>query len=236
MGSMKTNRRHGLPASMSDVTGKVQFMFTLADEPAGVDATALADLLNTWVRAVELGFFGPAGIRLPRSFETQGRMASGNVECANVPQAAFRALSKMVGRFSDAKGRVVMASMIRENGQHVGDDGGPAIPTLPASIPFAVERPEDLRREVRVEIEFRDAFGPAEQSALAEAFSIWDALVRGLGDPQREPDGSEYDTRRLSPEIIEHSVFGYVAGFECFDFIVLWGLRLHHIIERITFE
>jgi hypothetical protein len=238
MDSMKMNRRLGLAVSIPEFTGKVRALFALGDDAEGGDAAALVDLVNTWIRAVELGFFGPAGIRLQGPIEARGTLVSGNMECASTPPAAFRTLSKMVERFAEAKGRVVIASMMGENGERLGNDGLPAIPQLAASIPFVVERPEDLRREVRVEIEFRDAFGTAEQSVLVEAFSIWDAIVAALGNPQREPRGSEYDTRRLSPAIIEHTVFGYTAGFECFDLLVLFGLRLHprHIIERITFE
>jgi hypothetical protein len=227
-----------LAASTPDVTGRVQFALTLADDAAGGDAAALADLLRTWIRAVELGFFGPAGIRLERPFETQGRTALAVAQCASVPWAAFCALSKMVARFSEAKSQSASASIIGDNGLYLGGDDGEAIPALPASIPFEVELAEDFHREVRVELEFRDAFGPAEEGDLVEAFAVWDALVAGLGDPAREPDGSEYETRRLNPAMIEHSVFGYIADEKCFDLVVLWGLRLHQhqAIERITFE
>lgn len=227
-----------MPASTPNITGEVRVLFTLTDD-TGTGASALAEVANFWARAVELGFFGPAVVGPHKPFETRGGGAVyADLACNNVPRTAFAALSRMISRFSAVKGRVASASMIGHDGQRLAGDTGAVIPVLPASIPFTVERPEDVRNEIRIEIEFRDAFGQPEQAALLEAFTVWDALVVGLGEPSRWPDGSEYDTHRLSPTMIEHSVFGYTAGYECFDLIVLFGLRLHqrHIIERITFE
>jgi hypothetical protein len=54
-------------------------------------------------------------------------------------------------------------------------------------------------------------------------------------DPESE---SEYETRLLSPAMVEHWVDGYFASFECLYFIVWLGLRLHQrlVIERLTME
>ena len=214
-------------ASIPDrITGKVQILITLADD-AGVETRALVDLVTTWVRAVEVGFFGPGGIRLQGAVEAQGQRVAGRLECERVSQTAFLALSRMIQHFSKVKGRVESASLFREDGQRLAVEVGAAIPALPPSIPFAVEYPNDLHADVRVEIEFRAPLTQAERDALFDAFSIWDALVQVLGDQKQWGEESEYETRLLSPAIVEHEIFGYYASFECLHFIVLLGLRLH---------
>ena len=225
-------------ASIPDrITGKVQILITLADD-AGVETRALVDLVTTWVRAVEVGFFGPGGIRLQGAVEAQGQRVAGRLECERVSQTAFLALSRMIQHFSKVKGRVESASLFREDGQRLAVEVGAAIPALPPSIPFAVEYPNDLHADVRVEIEFRAPLTQAERDALFDAFSIWDALVQVLGDQKQWGEESEYETRLLSPAIVEHEIFGYYASFECLHFIVWLGVRLHQrlSIERVTME
>ena len=225
-------------ASIPDrITGKVQILITLAGD-AGVETRALVDLVTTWVRAVEVGFFGPGGIRLQGAVEAQGQRVAGRLECERVSQTAFLALSRMIQHFSKVKGRVESASLFREDGQRLAVEVGAAIPALPPSIPFAVEYPNDLHADVRVEIEFRAPLTQAERDALFDAFSIWDALVQVLGDQKQWGEESEYETRLLSPAIVEHEIFGYYASFECLHFIVWLGVRLHQrlSIERVTME
>jgi hypothetical protein len=217
------------------LTGTVEIIVTLAD-PAGGEPPALVELVSTWVRAVEIGFFGPGRIRL-QAVETQGQRVSGRMECEQVSQTAFHALSRMIQHFSKMIGRVESISLFHE-GQRLAAEGGAAIPALPQSIPFAVEYPEDLKRYVRAEIEFRAPLAKVERDAVFGALAIWDALVEALGDEERWGQRIDYDTRLLSPAIVEHEVVGYFASFECLHFIVLLGLRLHQrlIIERITIE
>ena len=223
----------------NQVTGKVEIVITLAqDQDTGVETLALVELVTTWVRAVEVGFFGPGGIRLQGAVEAQGQRVAGRLGCERVSQTAFLALSRMIQHFSKVKGRVESASLFREDGQRLAVEVGAAIPDLPPSIPFAVEYPYDLHADVRVEIEFRAPLTKAQQDAIFDAFSIWDALVQVLGDQEQWGEESEYETRLLSPAIVEHEVFGYYASFECLHFIVLLGLRLNEPlpIERITME
>jgi hypothetical protein len=225
-----------LRASTPDqITGTVEILAVLAND-ASAEPAALVELVSTWVRAVEIGFFGAGRIRL-QAVKSQAHRFSGRLECEQVSQTAFHALLRMTQHFSKLKGRVESISLFHE-GQRLAVEGGEAIPALPQSIPFAVELPNDLHADVRVEIEFRSPLAQAEQDAIFGALSVWDTLVEALGDQQRWGEQIDHGTRLLSPTIVEHEVFGYFASFECLHFIVLLGLRLHHrlIIERITVE
>jgi hypothetical protein len=225
-----------LPASIPDrITGTVEIVVVLAGA-AGAERPALADLVSTWVRAVEIGFFGSGRIRL-HAVEAQAQRVSGRLECERVSQTAFHALSRMIRHFSAVKGRVQSADLFHE-GQRLVAEGGLTVPALPQSIPFKVEYPEDLKRYVRVEIEFRAPLAQSERDATFAGLAIWDMLVAALGDEERWGARVDYSTRLMSPAIVEHQVDGYFASFECLHFIVLLGLRLHQqlIIERITME
>lgn len=233
------SRRCGLLASIPNhITGTVQIVISLADD-AAEEALALAELVTTWVHAVEVGFFGVGSISQQR-VETRDHMLSGWLECEQVSQAAFCMLSRMVQHSSEGKGGINDIIIFRKDGQRLLTESGAEFPNLPRSIPFVVEYPEDLRTFVRVEIEFRDPLTLSEQTAVFRALSIWDMLVDVLADQQRR--GKEikvrYATCMLHPAIVEHEVFGYFASLECLNFIVWLGLRLHQrlFIERITFE
>jgi hypothetical protein len=125
------------------ITGTVEIIVALADE-ASVEPQALVDLVSTWARAVEIGFFGPGRIQLQGSVEIHGRQVSGTFECGQLSQTAFHVLAKMVRYFSKMKGKVKTFNVF-QNGQRVAA-GRAAIPALPQAIPFAVEYPEDLKR------------------------------------------------------------------------------------------
>ena len=217
------------------ITGAVELLAVLADD-ASAEPAALEELVSTWVRAVELGFWGTGSIRL-QAIKTQGHRVSGRLECEQVSQTAFHAFSRMIERFSRTKGQVESLNLSHA-GQHLAVVGGEAIPTLPQSTPFIVELPYDLHADVRVEIEFRAPLPQVEREVISDALSVWDTLVKALGDQEQWGEESEYETRLLSPTIVEHEVFGYFAPFECLHFIVLLGLRLHQrlTIERITME
>lgn len=233
---MKKTRRRGLRASIPDqITGMVELFAALADDTSAEPA-ALVELVSTWVRAVEIGFFGLGRIRL-QSVETEGHRVSGALICEQTSHTAFHALSRMIENYSKTKARVESFNLSHA-GNRLAVVGDEAIPALPQSTPFTVELPYDLHADVRVEIEFRSPLAQEERDAIFGAFSIWDTLVKALGDQKQWGEESEYETRLLSPEIVEHEVFGYFAPFECLHFVVLLGVRLHQqlIIERITME
>jgi hypothetical protein len=217
------------------ITGAVEILVALANE-AGVEAPALLDLVSTWVRAVEVGFFGPGRIRL-KAVETQGQRVSGKLECEQVSRTAFHALSRMIRHFPKVKGRAEIVNLLHD-GQDLVIEDGAAIPALVQSIPFAVEFPNDLHADVRIEIEFRAPLAQSERDAVFGALAVWDVLLEVLRDEEQWGERIDYDTRLLSPRIVEHEVFAYFAPFECLHFIVMLGLRLHErlIIERITME
>lgn len=224
------------------ISGTVEIVVALADE-AGVEPQVLADLVSTWVRAEEIGFFGPGRIRVQGAVETHGQQVSARVECDQVSPTAFRVLARMIRYFSRMKGTVKTFDVFHESRLAVTPRGA-VVPTLPSSIPFAVEYPEDLKRYVRVEIEFHRAVTERERDAIFNALSIWDVLIEALAGKewwgqQKDPESqSEYQSRLLAPAIIEHEVDGYFASIACLHFIVWLGLRLHQrlMIERITME
>ena len=219
------------------ISGNVQIIITLADD-AGVEALPLVELITTWIHAVAVGLFGPGMINRQQAVEAQGQRVSGKLQCEQISQTAFHALSRMIKHFSKVKGPVESYKIFLEGGRDLASESGVAIPSLPQSIPFDVEYPNDLHADVRVEIEFSVALPEAERDSVFAALSSWTALVEAFGEPELWNEGVEYETRLFSPAIVEHEVFGYFAGFECLNFIVLLGLRLHERlhIDRITFE
>jgi len=226
-----------LPVSIPDqITGSLDIMVALADE-AAAEPQALVELLSTWVRALEIGLFGPGRIRLQGAVESHGRTASAVIECEDVSRVAIHVLSRMIRYFSDVKGKVDNFAVFYA-GQQVVAAGRMQIPALPPSIPFTVEYPEDLKHYVRIEIEFRNPITANERDAIFDAFSIWDAVIEALGEERRQGRRVDYRSRLLSPAMVEHHVHGYHAPFECLYFIVWLALRLHRrlTIERLTME
>ncbi len=220
------------------ITGKVEIIVALADGN-GVEPQALVALLSTWARAVDIGLFGSGRIHQQEYVETNGRQVSGRFDCERVPKAAFHLLVRMIRHFSQVKGRVESFSLLNEGGQRLVADGNVTIPSLTHSIPFAVEYPEDLKHYLHVEIEFRLPLTPRDRNAIFSALSVWDALIEAVADEKWwEGEESDYETRLLSPAIVEHQIEGYFASFECLDFMVFLCLRLHEglAIERLTME
>jgi hypothetical protein len=219
-------------------TGIVRFHITLADEP-GADARALADVVEMWVRAINLGFFGDARISVSEPIEARGRSVVGGMRCERVPSAAFQLLARMVSRFSRVRARVESIDIWREEGHRSLVSRDPVeVPPLPETFPFPVDYPNDFHADVRVEVGFRSPLTPPEKDTIFDALSVWDALVEALADEERWAEVSDYETRLMSRSIVEHVVSGYFAGPEGFDLVVHMGLRLHQRlnIERLTME
>jgi hypothetical protein len=224
------------------ITGAVEIIVVLADG-AGVEPKALADFVSTWVRAVEIGLFGPGRVRVQQPVEMHGQQVSARLQSDEVSETAFQALSRMIRYFSKVKGRVASFNVFRD-GQPLVAAPKMAFPALPESIPFQVEYPEDLKRYVRVEIEFRLPLAANERDAIFAALSVWDVVIEALAEEewwgQQSDPGSkgDYKSRLLSPMMIEHWVGRYFASLECLDFIVWLALRLHRrlIIDRLTME
>jgi hypothetical protein len=218
------------------VTGPVELAVELAG-PAGVDS--VKGLLSTWSRAVEVGFFGEAEVRLTYDSRSRSTLVDAELGCNGLPLGALYALQRVLQHFSGTAHRIASATF-RRNGSvlSLGDVAGAALVQLPDSIPFPVAYPHDLHAGVRVEIEFRSALSAGHQHAIAAAFSIWDLLVVALGRTDEWGKRVDRETRRMSPTSIEHEVVGYFSGFECLDLVVLMGLKLHQRlpIEQMTLE
>jgi hypothetical protein len=218
------------------INGAVEITVVL-DPHAGAQTSALAKLLATWARAVEIGFFGPARLRPLGTLETHGLRVSEKFACEHVPQTTFYVLSLMIRRFSDFEGQVESLEIFHD-AQPVAPVARRAVPPVPQSIPFAVEYPEDLKQYLRVEIEFGRELTVSERDAIFDAFSIWDTLIETFGYQERGGRHVSYQSRLLSPAIVEHEVNGYYASLECLHYIVWMGLRLDQSlgVDRITME
>lgn len=219
------------------VSGPVELAVELAGV-AGVDS--LKSLLSTWARAVEVGFFGAAQVRLTHDgVSSQSSHVQVDLGCDGLPLGALYALQRMLQHFSLTAHRVKGATFRRDG--HVlnlDDAAGEALGQLPDSMPFPVSYPNDLHASVRVEIEFLGTLSDGHQHAIAAALSIWDLLVVVLGRSDEWGKRIDRQTRKLSPTSIEHQIVGYFAGFECLDLVVLMGLKLHGKlpIEQMTLE
>jgi hypothetical protein len=226
-----------LRASTPDrISGTIDISVALAGE-AAAEPQALVELLSTWIRAVEIGFFGPGRIRLQGAIDTQGRTVAGSIDCADLSATAVLALSRMIQRFSKVKGRIENVNFFHE-GRHLAVRPEVTVPALSGSIPFEVEYPVDPRGDVRVEIEFLAPLAESERDAIFAALAVWDVLVEALGEEEHWGEEIDSDSRRLSPRIVEHATDGYFASFDCLYSVVWMGLRLHRRlpIERLTIE
>ena len=96
----------------------------------------------------------------------------------------------------------------------------------------------DAWGDVRVEIEFRAPVAKSERDAIFAAFTVWDVLVEALGEEKHWGLEIQYDSRQLSPRILDHATDGYFASYDCLYFVVWMGWRLHRRlpIERLTIE
>ena len=180
------------------ISGTVEVIVVLGDEGHD-DDQALVDLVSKWVDAVEIGFFGPGRMRPLDPIATGGGRMTGRLECERVAHAAFHVLWRMTRYFSKVKRKVETFNVFHE-GHSLSTAEGAESRALPDSIPFVVEYPEDLKRYLRMEIEFRAPISPSDRDALFHALSIWDALVEALADDEwwgrrdhahgdRPPDG-----------------------------------------------
>ena len=112
-----------------------------------------------------------------------GRRVSARLECEQLSPTAFRTLTLMIRYFSKVKNKVEDVRIFQERRGAVAT-GRAVVPALPRTIPFAVEYPEDLKRFVRVEIEFRNPLTPGERDAIFGALSVWDQLIEALADKE----------------------------------------------------
>jgi hypothetical protein len=226
-----------LRASISDtITGTVEIVIG-PENWADAEPSALKNIVLTWVDAVQMEFFGPGEIRLQESVETHGENVSLKLVCQRASLAAFRVLLIMVRHLSKVSGRDLNISLFLEGRRLQAGEDVVRI-SLPPSIPFAIEYPNDLHAAVRVEIEFRAPLTEKDQEAIFRALATWDALIAALGNEERWGERVDNYTQLLSPTIVEHEVVGYFASFECLQFIILIGLYFHRrlSIERITIE
>lgn len=220
------------------ITGTVQLQLALADE-AGAHSLVLADLVTTWIHAVEVGLFGEGKMRLTKALEARGRSVIGGVRCECVATYAFRVLARMVRHFSNVTSSVESTLFYWEEGhRNLQSVDGAKIPSLPSQIPFTIEKVDDFHADVRVEIGFKNRLSPLDKEVIFDALSRWDTLIESLADEARWDEECEHETRMMSPFTVEHVVNGFFADPACFDLIVHMGLRLHrHLpIERMVFE
>lgn len=221
------------------VSGVVDLSVTLADGGVGsAGVPELPDLVASWIRAVQIGLFGSGRMTAGGRVEIRGRaVVVERLVCERVPSMAFRALSRMIERFSSVVTAVEALDICR-GAVRLEPAPGRWMPDAPASVPFELETPEDLKHYLRVEIEFRSPLADVERDAIFDAFHAWDRLTEALGVEAQWRRQRHCETRLLSPAIVEHQVDAYFAGIEGLNMIVCMVLRLHlHLpVERLTLE
>jgi hypothetical protein len=224
-----------LPASTREVvSGVVHLTANLLDASA-VEPGALVEDIKTWARLVNAGGFATGRVVRDEA-EAAGRSVWARLECESVPLAALKALQRMVQR-PRRSGELAATTMLRRA------DGGPLSSAhqplrLPEAIPFELEQPDDLRKLLRIEIEFHSPLAKPDQERVSSLLSMWDVLAEALGEPQGPDAVFEGHTRLLSPIIVEHEVIEYTPSWESLDYVVFLMLRLHESlpITRLTIE
>ena len=217
------------------LTGQIELRVALAGE-GDAAARPVTRCVSTWVRAIEIGCFGPARVRVV-AIEVQGTEVRAELHCERLSASAVDGLARMLRHLSATQSGPERFTLTH-NGRSVAPRSEVALPDLPDVVPFAVEYPAELTRFVRVEIEFHDVLAPGARDAVFDALATWDVLVAAFGDEQRWSARVDLETRLLSPRIVEHQVDGYFASFECLHLVVLFCVRLHQrlAIERLTLE
>ncbi|WP_321801134.1 hypothetical protein [Caballeronia sp. J97] len=221
-----------------DVSGTVEIVISLA-QAADSDAAALEECVARWLRAVEIGYFGPCQIRLDDIRRTRSSTIAFYLSCRRVSRTAFRAFSRIIECWSAVgECRVDTLDIRQETGVVDTRDDGVPTPSLPLSLPFEVNQVDDLHAAVRVEIEFREPLTSNDRQAIFRALTLWKMLVDAFNPEELWEEPSDCVVRLLSPSVIECEITGYAAGFECLDFVIWLGVRLHQRrpIEAITFE
>lgn len=219
------------------VTGEVCLDLALAAEAIG-QAPALVDVIETWYRAIALGFFGDGGASWARPLVVAEGLVNGCLRCERLHPIAFAVLTRMLARYSRLLGRINSFRAIW-NGRpsELLQQVDLAVPQA-ERVPFAVECSDVLNVEVRVGIEFVGPLDAVQQTLVFGALDTWDQLVAALGDDGRLHESAEYQTRLMDPSSVEHLVDGYFAPPEAFDLLVHMGVRLHQSVpvSRMLFE
>lgn len=216
------------------VSGVVRLTANLLDASA-VEPGALVEDIKTWGGLVNAGGFATGRVARVEA-EAAGRSVSARLECESVPLAALNALQRMVQR-PRGSGELAATTMLRR------DEGGLSSSAhqplrLPDAFPFELEQPVDLRKLVRMEIEFRSPLAEPDRATVSGLLSMWDVLAEALGEPQGPDAVFEGHTRPLSPIIVEHEIIEYTPSWESLDYVVFLMLRLHESlpITRLTIE
>lgn len=210
------------------IDGIVEISVALVDA-ASTKAPALAELVATWIGAVEVGVFGGGELRVVQPLAVHGRAIGGSVACEQVSLHAFWTLARMTSRFSRTKGRIAEADARWKGGQRSiwPKDAAAVSAPPPSNASFPVTLPNDIHADVRVEIEFTRRLAPADRDSVFRALSLWDAIAEAMADEECWDEVSEYESRLMSPSVVEHVVYGYFAGFGGLDLAVHLGCRLH---------
>ncbi len=156
---------------------------------------AVPDVVERWVRAISVGLLGGASAAPPkcqavvtrRHCDEDRRHQIWDVQIDAVDWGAFRILRNLLlaRDFEECSVRTLVA---RGEGDKMLDFDTVAFPTMPETLPFAVERPGEGRPELRVEL----AFGNPSDETIDEAIAVldlWAELViwGGYAPAEMEP-------------------------------------------------
>jgi hypothetical protein len=224
-----------LPALTPElVSGVVHLTANLRDASAAEPGAPVEDI-KTWGRLVNAGCFATGRVVRLEAEGAGGRVRA-RLECEDVPVAALNALQRMVQRPRDSS-ELATTAMLRRDGGGLSTSVHELL-RLPDAFPFELEQPVDLRKLVRIEIEFRSPLAEPDRATVFGLLSMWDVLAEALGEPQGPDAVFEGYTRLLSPIIVEHEIIEYTPSWESLDCVVFLMLRLHESlpITRLTIE
>ena len=216
------------------VSGVVHVTARLHDESA-VEPGALVASIKAWGRLVNASGFATGRVARIEA-EAAGRTVRARLDCESIPLVALSVLQRMVERL---RGSGALAETVMLRREEAGlSISAPQALRLPDAFPFELEQPVDLRRLVRIEIEFRSPLAEPDRAAVSGLLSSWDVLAEALGEPQGPGAAFEGHTRMLGPSMVEHEIIEYTPSFESLDYVVFLMLRLHERlpITRLTIE
>jgi hypothetical protein len=224
-----------LPASTREVVSGVVHLTANLFDASAVEPGALVEEIKTWTRLVNAGGFATGRVVRDEA-EAAGRGVWARLECESVPLAALNALQRMVQRPRGSGELAATAMLRRAEGGLLSAAHQPL--RLPETFPFELEQPDDLRKLLRIEIEFRTPLAELDRAAVFGLLSMWDVLAEALGEPQGPDAVCEGHSRLLSPIILEHELIEYTPSWESLDYLVFLMLRLHESlpITRLTIE
>lgn len=238
------SRRDACPTPAS-LTGTLELHVTPEASLPDASATALRTAIEAFLRAVEIGLFGPVelGTRSGLASGTDGSLTL-RVEVQDLPVGALRVLGGMLACVT-TKVSAPMRAAARVLADPRADDllGVTATwPAGPAALPFSfgVHVPATVAPPLAVSIDFAAPLDAAFVDRLESDLRVWEALVCGGYPPADGPPGASFiaplQVRLDSPSTLRAATEGVHADDACFDALAHLLMRVHAVHRIVAVE